>query len=41
MLTYYQDTGVRITHQDFGGRAIWGFNAVRNSPNTDEDGHGT
>ncbi|EMD86019.1 hypothetical protein COCC4DRAFT_146693 [Bipolaris maydis ATCC 48331] len=39
--SYVIDTGVRITHQDFGGRAIWGFNAVRNSPDTDEDGHGT
>ncbi|XP_014558239.1 hypothetical protein COCVIDRAFT_36444 [Bipolaris victoriae FI3] len=39
--SYVIDTGVRITHQEFGGRAIWGFNAVRNSPDTDEEGHGT
>lgn len=42
ILTYLcQDTGVRITHNDFEGRAIWGFNAVRGSQDIDEDGHGT
>lgn len=34
------DTGIRITHDDFGGRAIWGVNTV-DSNNTDCNGHGT
>ncbi|ETS87191.1 hypothetical protein PFICI_01019 [Pestalotiopsis fici W106-1] len=38
---YCLDTGVRITHKEFGGRAIWGANFIDNSPNTDENGHGT
>lgn len=28
---YCLDTGVRITHKEFGGRAIWGANFVENS----------
>ncbi|MGP3984722.1 S8 family peptidase [Streptomyces sp. KR80] len=36
---YVIDTGVRITHQDFGGRASHGFDAVDND-NTADDGHG-
>jgi oryzin len=36
-----QDTGVRTTHTDFEGRAVWGFNAVKGTANTDENGHGT
>ncbi|MFJ3878705.1 S8 family peptidase [Streptomyces sp. NPDC090077] len=36
---YIIDTGVRITHQDFGGRASYGFDAVDND-NTAQDGHG-
>ncbi|CAN9136147.1 unnamed protein product [Alternaria alternata] len=39
--SYVMDTGVRITHVDFEGRAIHGFNAVAGSPDTDEEGHGT
>ncbi|KAI2478222.1 Alkaline serine protease Alp1 [Pyrenophora tritici-repentis] len=39
--SYVIDTGVRITHNEFEGRAIWGFNAVSGSPDTDDDGHGT
>ncbi|KAH8711926.1 subtilisin-like protease-like protein [Phaeosphaeriaceae sp. PMI808] len=39
--TYIIDTGIRVTHQDFGGRAQWGFNAVTGSTNTDNNGHGT
>ncbi|KAI1846686.1 hypothetical protein JX266_007259 [Neoarthrinium moseri] len=38
---YVLDTGVRITHKEFGGRAVWGANFVDGSPNNDENGHGT
>ncbi|MFL5492834.1 MAG: S8 family peptidase [Gemmatimonadales bacterium] len=39
---YIIDTGIRTTHQDFGGRAVWDFNAVKgNGPDTDCFGHGT
>jgi subtilisin family serine protease len=39
---YIIDTGIRTTHQDFGGRAVWDFNAVKgNDPSTDCHGHGT
>ena len=38
---YIIDTGIRTTHQDFGGRAVWDFNAVRRDPDTDCHGHGT
>ncbi|KAI5179866.1 cerevisin, partial [Pancytospora epiphaga] len=38
---YVLDTGIDIKHPDFEGRAVWGFNAVENSPDTDEHGHGT
>jgi subtilisin family serine protease len=34
------DTGIRITHQEFGGRATWGWNFA-DTNNTDCDGHGT
>ncbi|MEU3456000.1 S8 family serine peptidase [Micromonospora sp. NPDC006766] len=37
---YIIDTGIRITHSDFGGRASWGTNTV-DSNNTDCNGHGT
>ncbi|MEU9034414.1 S8 family peptidase [Streptomyces sp. NPDC048352] len=36
---YIIDTGVRITHQDLGGRASYGYDAVDND-NTAQDGHG-
>ncbi|MBW4717020.1 S8 family peptidase [Saccharothrix obliqua] len=36
---YVIDTGVRISHQDFGGRAKNGFDAVDND-NVAQDGHG-
>ncbi|MFD5752788.1 S8 family peptidase [Streptomyces sp. NPDC127033] len=36
---YVIDTGVRITHQDFGGRASYGYDAVDND-NTAQDGNG-
>ncbi|KAG9245131.1 subtilisin-like serine protease-like protein PR1A [Calycina marina] len=34
------DTGILITHTQFGGRATWGANFV-DSSNTDGNGHGT
>jgi subtilisin family serine protease len=37
---YVIDTGIRTTHNEFGGRATWGFNAV-DTNNTDCNGHGT
>ncbi|MEV6952445.1 S8 family peptidase [Streptomyces sp. NPDC051183] len=36
---YIIDTGVRKTHQDFGGRAVDGYDAIDND-NTAQDGHG-
>ncbi|MXM65151.1 S8 family serine peptidase [Streptomyces sp. HUCO-GS316] len=36
---YIIDTGVRITHSDFGGRAFYGYDAIDND-NTAQDGHG-
>jgi subtilisin family serine protease len=39
---YIIDTGIRTTHQDFGGRAVWDFNAVKGKDSdTDCNGHGT
>ncbi|MFF1510159.1 S8 family serine peptidase [Streptomyces sp. NPDC058326] len=39
---YVIDTGVRISHQDFGGRATHGFDAVDNDGTADDgNGHGT
>jgi oryzin len=43
---YILDSGIRLTHNEFGGRAVFGFNgvtgsAVQNGTNTDTDGHGT
>jgi subtilisin family serine protease len=37
---YIIDTGIRLTHNEFGGRATWGTNAV-GGPNDDCHGHGT
>ncbi|SCL25703.1 Serine protease, subtilisin family [Micromonospora nigra] len=37
---YIIDTGIRTTHSDFGGRAVWGVNTV-DTNNTDCNGHGT
>ncbi|KAF2029881.1 oryzin precursor [Setomelanomma holmii] len=39
--SYVVDTGIRATHLDFGGRVIWGYNAVANTTDTDNQGHGT
>jgi len=38
---YVIDTGIRITHQDFGGRAVWGTNTTGDGIDTDCHGHGT
>ncbi|KAJ5343812.1 hypothetical protein MYU51_002353 [Penicillium brevicompactum] len=40
VVIYGVDTGIDISHSDFGGRAKWGTNTVDNS-NTDGNGHGT
>ncbi|HIW64191.1 MAG TPA: S8 family peptidase [Candidatus Stackebrandtia excrementipullorum] len=37
---YVLDTGVRITHDDFDDRAVWGVNTV-DDDDTDCNGHGT
>ncbi|MEU4796137.1 S8 family peptidase [Streptomyces sp. NPDC023327] len=36
---YVIDTGLRVTHSDFGGRASYGYDAIDND-NTAQDGHG-
>ncbi|KAF7684061.1 putative subtilisin-like proteinase 1 [Astathelohania contejeani] len=38
---YVIDTGVDVSHPEFEGRAKWGVNLVEDSPDTDENGHGT
>lgn len=38
---YVVDTGIRTTHIDFEGRAVFGFNAVSNETDDDLNGHGT
>jgi subtilisin family serine protease len=39
---YVIDTGVRITHSDFGGRASYGYDAVDGDTTAqDDNGHGT
>jgi subtilisin family serine protease len=38
---YILDTGIRLTHTTFGGRAIWGTNTSGDGINTDCIGHGT
>ena len=38
---YVIDTGIRTSHTDFNGRAIWGANFVASTSDSDEDGHGT
>ncbi|MEU6021428.1 S8 family peptidase [Micromonospora sp. NBC_01739] len=38
---YVIDTGIRTTHADFGGRAVWGINTTGDGINTDCNGHGT
>jgi subtilisin family serine protease len=38
---YVIDTGIRTTHSEFGGRAVWGTNTTGDGNNTDCNGHGT
>ncbi len=38
---YVIDTGIRVSHQDFGGRAVSGFDAVDGGSAEDCNGHGT
>jgi subtilisin family serine protease len=38
---YIIDTGIRTTHQDFGGRAVSGFDAIDGGTADDCNGHGT
>jgi subtilisin family serine protease len=38
---YILDTGIRITHQDFGGRASYGPDFVSSTSSDDCNGHGT
>ncbi|WP_156758623.1 S8 family serine peptidase [Actinokineospora pegani] len=38
---YVIDTGIRTSHQDFGGRADWGTNTVGDGNDSDCNGHGT
>jgi len=38
---YIIDTGIYVAHEDFGGRAIFGFKAETGWSNTDANGHGT
>lgn len=38
---YVLDTGIRTTHEQFEGRAVFLYNAIRDNINTDCDGHGT
>jgi subtilisin family serine protease len=39
---YVIDTGIRVTHSEFGGRATSGYDFVDNDANADDcDGHGT
>ncbi|ADY27365.1 Aqualysin 1 (plasmid) [Deinococcus proteolyticus MRP] len=39
--SYIIDTGILTTHNDFGGRAVWGTNQTGDGRNTDCNGHGT
>ncbi|MFD9735332.1 S8 family serine peptidase [Umezawaea sp. NPDC059074] len=38
---YVVDTGIRTTHEDFGGRAVWGTNTTGDGRNEDCNGHGS
>jgi hypothetical protein len=38
---YVIDTGIRVTHSAFGGRASWGINTTGDGANSDGNGHGT
>lgn len=38
---YVVDTGIRVTHSEFQGRATFGQNFVPGAPDTDDNGHGS
>lgn len=38
---YIVDTGIYIEHDDFAGRATWGWKAEKSWSETDKNGHGT
>ncbi|KAI4870173.1 subtilisin-like protein [Hypoxylon rubiginosum] len=38
---YIVDTGIMVTHEDYQGRAVMGFNAVEEEEATDLNGHGS
>ncbi|KAI8810654.1 alkaline serine protease [Cladochytrium replicatum] len=38
---YIVDTGIRIDHADFEGRAVWGVTTRTGSPDMDDNGHGS
>lgn len=38
---YTIDTGINISHNDFGGRAKWGYTANPTATDDDKNGHGT
>jgi hypothetical protein len=38
---YVVDTGIRVTHSEYQGRATFGANFVPNAPDTDDNGHGS
>ena len=40
-MAYVLDSGIRTTHEDFEGRAQWGTTTADNSPDEDDNGHGT
>lgn len=39
-VAYVIDSGIRISHKDFDGRAVWGYNAIDHI-NQDLNGHGS
>jgi subtilisin family serine protease len=41
IVSYVIDTGILVTHKDFGGRAEWGINFSGDGKDTDCHGHGT
>lgn len=41
VIVYVLDTGLDVYHPEFEGRAFFRYNAVENSPDMDEQGHGT
>jgi len=38
---YTIDTGIYIQHNDYAGRAVWGFTAASGASDEDKNGHGT